>query len=256
MSTRGADVLDIDPATVFAARFRHLNIEDGNEVNAVLRIIRRHRGARRDEDVTSDANPPPPRSTIVLLAGVACWYKRREDGRRHILDFQYPGTFCDLQRCLLPDARDFLSLGAITDCYLGIIDYSDIEKILVQHPHVGLALWRSTMLDGSILRERLLNMTYRPALARVAHLLCEQLVRLEAIGISTRTLPFTQIDVADAAGLSPVHMNRTVQMLRSYGALSRDSRAIEVTNAQKLAKIASFDGRYLNMPALPPGWNA
>ena len=83
----------------------------------------------------------------------------------------------------------------------------------------------------------------RPALERIAHLLCEQTVRLEAIGISCGAIPMTQVDLADAEGLSTVHTSRTIQDLRQFGVLLRNSRAIAVTHWDRLVEIAKCDGR-------------
>ena len=79
----------------------------------------------------------------------------------------------------------------------------------------------------------------------MAHLLCEQLARREAAGIHTPRLPFSQIDVADAAGLSVVHVNRTIQGLRSLGDLFKASH-IEVIDRERLEQLAKFDGLYLS----------
>src|SRR6185437_3529141 len=78
--------------------------------------------------------------------------------------------------------------------------------------------------------------------------------RREAIGIISPHVPITQIDVADAAGLSVVHVNRTIQALRSLNVLSKASHTIEVTDKERLARIAEFDGRYLNMPQVLSKW--
>jgi hypothetical protein len=67
-------------------------------------------------------------------------------------------------------------------------------------------------------------------------------------------VPITQVDVADAAALSIVHVNRTIQTLRSLNVLSKTSHAIEVVDRKQLARIARFDGRYLNMPRLVSNW--
>lgn len=67
-------------------------------------------------------------------------------------------------------------------------------------------------------------------------------------------VPITQVDVADAAALSIVHVNRTIQTLRSFNVLGRASHAIEVIDRKQLASIAGFDGRYLSTPQLVLGW--
>jgi CRP-like cAMP-binding protein len=92
------------------------------------------------------------------------------------------------------------------------------------------------------------NVGQRPALERIAHLLCEQTVRLEAIGIVGGAMPRIQVDLADAAGHSTVHTSRTIQDLRPLGVLLKNSRAIAVAHWDRLVEIARFDGRYLNMP--------
>jgi hypothetical protein len=110
------------------------------------------------------------------------------------------------------------------------------------------------MLETAVYRERVTHTGRGTALERVAHLLCEQLVRREAVGIHAPQLPFSQIDVADAAGLSVVHVNRTIQTLRGLNVLSRGNHAIEVVDRNQLEKIAGFDGRYLSMPKLASKW--
>ena len=110
------------------------------------------------------------------------------------------------------------------------------------------------MLEASIFRKRLLNVGRQPALQRVAHLLCEQLARREAVGLNSATIPLTQMDLADAAGLSIVHINRTFQELRRLNILSKEGRAIKVVDRERLAGLASFDGNYLNMPQLLSHW--
>jgi CRP-like cAMP-binding protein len=110
------------------------------------------------------------------------------------------------------------------------------------------------MLEASILRQRLAIVSQRPALERVSHLLCEQLHRRRAIGIDSGVVPLTQIDLADAAGLSVVHTNRVLQDLRKLGVISANSRTIEVVNCERLAEIAKFDNRYLTMPPALSDW--
>ena len=192
--------------------------------------------------------------STLLLAGIACSYKRLQDGTRQIYSFQYPGDFCDLYRYVLPELDEAIAVQALTDCLVATIDYVDIERLLAQRPRLGLALWRMTMLEATILRERLSNARRGSALQRVANLLCEQLARREAIGITGSVVPLTQVDVADAAALSIVHVNRTIQTLRSLNVLSKTRQVIEVVDRKELARIAGFDGHYLNMPQLVSRW--
>ena len=111
------------------------------------------------------------------------------------------------------------------------------------------------MLEASIFRKRLLNVSRQPAIQRVAHILCEQLARREAVGINGATISLAQMDLADAAGLSIVHVNRTLKELRKLKILTKEGRTIKVMGRERLADLAGFDGNYLNMPQLLSDWH-
>ena len=187
----------------------------------------------------------------ILLAGTTCSYKRKEDGARIILSFQHPGDFCDLHRYVMPNLEPAIGIQALTDCTLAIIDYREVDRLLTR-PTLASAFWRASILEAAAYRERLSSTGRRTALERVAHLLCEQLARREAVGIHGLQLPFSQIDIADAAGLSAVHVNRTVQTLRTLNLLSKT--AIEVIDRKQLEKIARFHDPYLHTPELASNW--
>jgi CRP-like cAMP-binding protein len=222
------------------------------ELNALVQFLKHKPRVLAGVDIIGTARSSG--HSTLLLAGIACSYKRLPDGTRQIYSFQYPGDFCDLYRYVLPERDEAIAVQALTECLVAIIDYADIERLLTQHPGLALVLWRTTMLEAAILRERLSNARRSSALQKVANLLCEQLARREAIGIASSVVPITQVDVADAAALSIVHVNRTVQMLRSMNVLSKARQAIEVVDRKALARIAGFDGHYLNMPQLLSKW--
>jgi CRP-like cAMP-binding protein len=234
-----------------ALKFKSVGI-DTDELDVLVQFLKHQPRVVAGADIIRAARSAA--HSTLLLAGVACSYRRFEDGSRQIYSFQYPGDFCDVFRYVLPERDEAMAVQALTECSVATIDYADIEQLLAQHPQVGFALWRTTMLEASILRERLLNARRGSALQSVANLICEQLARREAIGMTGSVVPITQVDVADAAALSIVHVNRTIQTLRSLNVLRRTSHAIEVIDKKRLAKIAGFDGRYLNMPQLVSGW--
>jgi len=163
---------------------------------------------------------------------------------------QHPGDFLGLHSFLFPRSAELSEVQALTSCSIGTIDRDVVEQELQCHPALGRALWRMAVTEASIFRQRLVT-TRRPALQRVAHLLCEQLTRL---GIDEGVIPLSQIDVADAAGLSVVHINRIFQELRQLGVLSKQ-RLIEVVNTERLRELAAFDGRYLDLSELLSRWD-
>jgi CRP-like cAMP-binding protein len=224
-------------------KLRGLGLDDDKELRALLSLVKTTRAVQRGEDILKFGNLQ--KTLTVLLSGVACRYRMMDNGRRQILAFQYPGDACDYHRYVLSTQDD--PVAAVTDCLVGTLDHDDLESLLQQHPRIAFALWRATVLEARILLERVSNATQNPAVERIANLLCEQVLRLERSGMSADVIPLTQIDLADAAGLSVVHVNRTIQELRELGALARNSHGIRVENRDRLIQIAKFDATYLDI---------
>jgi CRP-like cAMP-binding protein len=177
--------------------------ESDAEVEAVLKHIKVRAPASRGDDIVGPGNAS--RCFTVLLDGIACSYQRLADGNRQIYAFHYPGDFCDLHQHVLPESNNEVAVAALTGCSIGIVEHRDLDQLITRYPSLALAVWRAAMLEGSICCKRLLNVGRLPALQRVAHLLCEHLARCEAVGITSTTIPLTQMDLVDAVGLSIVH---------------------------------------------------
>jgi len=248
-SMKPAEAGELD---ALALKFRSLGLSSGSDLRNALRLVKAGKTVNRGASI-GDTHCPP-RQLTVLLKGVACTHKRLKDGSRRIYTFQYSGDFCDLYRCVLPDMDQTVTVTALTDCSIGTIRYDDLDQMLLRRPKIGLAFWRASMLEASIVREKLLNTSGRAALAQVAGILCEQLARLEAINTSSATIPLTQGHLADAGGISVVRVNRIIRDLRKLGALSNKKRTIEVASRERLAQLANFDGKYLNMRDLLSKW--
>ncbi len=183
-------------------KLKSLGVDDTG-IDAVLSRVHVNFG-RVGEDIVAVGQSQT--HSTVLLEGVGCLYERLANGSRQIYSFQYPGDFCDLNRQVLPQALARVGVAAITPCSFGTIRNGDMEELFAQHPAIASAMWRASLLEANMLRQRLLNVGRRAALQRVAHLLCEQLARQEAVGIFTAAIPLRGSDLADALGLSIVHV--------------------------------------------------
>jgi CRP-like cAMP-binding protein len=116
-------------------------------------------------------------------------------------------------------------------------------------PRLAAAFWRETLIDASIFREWVTNVGRRNAYARLAHVLCELLVRLRAVGLAEDDaceLPMTQGEIGDATGISTVHVNRTLQELRGDGLITLKGEKLTVLDWDRLKKAADFDPTYLH----------
>ncbi|NIJ06643.1 CRP-like cAMP-binding protein [Sphingomonas vulcanisoli] len=167
------------------------------------------------------------------------------DGRRQILAIHVPGDFVDLHAFALKYLDH--DVVALTTARLAVVPHEQLREITDSEPHLTRMLWFATTVDAAIHREWIASLS-RSAMARVAHLFCELRARLEVVGLADRSgyaLPLTQIDLADATSLTPVHVNRTLRQMREAGLLDFRAGRVEIGDLDGLIRLASFDPRYL-----------
>lgn len=194
----------------------------------------------REQDLTKNC--------CILLSGFAFRSKVVGNGGRQILSVNIPGEILDLQHAFLGKADH--SIQMLTAGDVAFVAADAVHDIAFAHPAVGRAMWLETLAEGSIFREWIANIGRRDARTRVAHLLCEIAVRLHAAGLITGNryeLPMTQEQLGDATGLTPVHVNRTLQKLRSDGLITRDRRAITIEDWKALSGVGDFVSAYLHL---------
>jgi CRP-like cAMP-binding protein len=101
-------------------------------------------------------------------------------------------------------------------------------------------LWRTTLIDAAIYREWIVNVGSRDAHSRIAHLICELYLRLKAVGLTSGhsfEAPITQSEIGEATGLSTVHVNRSIQKLRSEGLITLQRARCTIEDCDGLAKV-------------------
>jgi CRP-like cAMP-binding protein len=121
---------------------------------------------------------------------------------------------------------------------------------LLERPNIARALWAAALVDEATLREWLVNLGGRPADERVAHLLCELLLRLRAVGLANGNsyeLPLTQAELADTMGLSHVHMNRVIQRLRGEKLITLKGKNLVILDVERLKAFSGFNPNYLHI---------
>jgi CRP-like cAMP-binding protein len=184
--------------------------------------------------------------SCLLLRGYLSRHKIVASGARQIVSVHMAGDMVNMQNSLL--ARADHSVQALTDVEVALIPGRAIVALAGARPAVAIAMWLDTLIDGAIFREWIANVGRRDASTRTAHLLCEFGLRQERAGLGTRgryDLPLTQSDLADALGLTPVHVNRTLKHLEAAGLISRDNRAVTISSWNALRKAGDFDPTYL-----------
>jgi len=157
----------------------------------------------------------------------------------------------------VPDLYTFIlgftdhAIGALTSCDVAGISHDQLEQITRRFPNIARALWRESLIDAAIAREWLTGLGRRDAYARVAHLICEQYHRMKAVGLAQKDMlefPVRQAEIADALGLSTVHVNRTMKSLSRDRLISYRNQSITILNWQALQTVGQFDPAYLHSP--------
>jgi CRP-like cAMP-binding protein len=166
--------------------------------------------------------------------------------RNQIFSFYVPGDIPDLHTLHLPVMEhDICSVGPST---VAFVPHSFLIDALMKSPALMRGFWRETLIDAAIYRERVGSLGSRQALARMAHLFCEFATRLDIVGLvkdNSFNLPLTQQILADALGLSTVHVNRTLQDLKRRNLIEWDRHVMRLPNRSALEAMAEFNPEYL-----------
>jgi CRP-like cAMP-binding protein len=187
-------------------------------------------------------------SFYALLSGFAYRGKILRNGSQQIVSIYLPGDFVDPSSLLTGVA--LANVQMLTSGKLASVSAAALKRLLDDRPRLQRALWHQTISEASISAEWLANLGRRDAQGRVAHLICEFAARLNAAGddVDEISLPMTQAQIADATGLTPVHVNRVVQKLRREEVLRSNRRSLTVQDWKRLREIAEFDPLYLEGP--------
>jgi CRP-like cAMP-binding protein len=201
---------------------------------------------KADQDIVREGDSPS--RSCLILSGFACTYKVTGDGKRQIVSFNLPGNIPDLQSLHLKVLDN--SVSTISPCNVGFIPHETLREVCDRYPRIGAAFWRETLIDAAIFREWVLNVGRREAYTRMAHVFCELVVRLRAVGLTkdhSCDLPITQGEFANALGVTNVHVNRVVQQLRADGLIELSGDRLNILDWDELKKVGEFDPTYLHL---------
>ena len=234
----------LDPLTRKLEQFVRLSVAD----RQILGRAASHRVRKFAPRTDIIREGEQPRDVHLILSGWACRYKQLEDGRRQVVALFLPGDVCDLNVFILKQMDH--SIGTITGVTVADLSREFLEHIRTDFPRIATALWWETLVTVSIQREWTLNLGQRTASERIAHLLCELFVRSQVAGLAqagTCEFPLTQADLADATGLSKVHVNRTLQELRAEKLIILRERTLSILDFEQLANVGLFNAQYLHL---------
>jgi len=185
-------------------------------------------------------SPGSPRTEVIFVrSGILSKFKTDSSGRRHIVALRFPG-----EGILPTEGIAEYGIQAIVRSELMVGKSDDFMPILDAHPELQRFFWRLIQRNESIGYEWLVNCGRRDSTARVAHLLCETAVRMNA-GEGHLINPFTQQQIADITGQTSVNVNRVLANMERQGLIRRKGRQIEFTDWTEMLRVANFEPQYL-----------
>ncbi|WP_209427875.1 Crp/Fnr family transcriptional regulator [Pararhodobacter sp. SW119] len=215
------------------------------ELEALNGLHRRRRRFEAGRDLVLQGQSH--QSAYILAEGWVASYKLLPDGARQIVDFQIPGDFLGL-RSILFHASDH-NVEPVTRIEASEVLASDLLDAFQLAPKLAAAVLWAVSRDEAMVVEHLVSLGRRSAEERMAHFLLEMDARLQLVGLADRTgydCPLSQYLLADALGLSAVHVNRVLRHLREQGLVTFQKGRVCFDDFDGLVALAGFDATYLD----------
>jgi CRP-like cAMP-binding protein len=220
---------------------------------ADLETLSRFGGAVRQCAAGHELLEAGRRATAAVLVheGWAFRHRTLNDGRRQVMDFVLPGDICDPS--VFVTSRVAYSMQALTPLRYSLVQPEDVLDALTRSPRVGAALWWMEAHEEAVTRAHLVAVGRLTAYERVAYLLWELWARLRVVGLADESgfeMPAGQEVIADAAGLSYVHLSRTLRRLGREGLLRRAGHRWRIVDAARIRRLTQITDA-LHLTPLP-----
>jgi CRP-like cAMP-binding protein len=217
--------------------------EDADAIRAIrgeVRTIRRHKVILSPGDI--------PRFVVIVLKGFLYRYAISTKGARQIHGFCMPTDSPGLDAMHLDQVDD--TLAALVSSVVGLVPHANVSRLIEDRPGIAVLIGRTAALQGSIHRQWLMRNSTQQASASMANFFCETYLRAKTSGLVTNgscDLPVTQEILGDTLGLTAVHVNRTLQLLRRLGLVELKLGRLFIHDFDGLARLAEFDPHYLHL---------
>ena len=238
-------MVDAHPGSVLARKLNTFLALSPDELNCLAEMQSTPLKVKRGKQLTQEGQTE--HKVFVLQAGWACSYKDLSGGSRQIISFPIAGDCVGLRSVLLRTADH--SFSALTDAVVSPVEGTRILRCITEFPRLGAALMWAASRDEAMVVEHLVNLGRRNAVERTAHFFMELAERLSLVGLATEAefpCPLSQSVLADALGLTSIHVNRVLRQLRELKLLTMKQRTVHIHDLSGLRKLAGFQGGYLN----------
>jgi CRP-like cAMP-binding protein len=238
-------MVNMRPDSILARKLNTFLPLSADELECLAAMQSEPISMRRGKQLTQEGQTG--HRAFVLQSGWACSYKDLSNGKRQIISFPIAGDCVGLRSVLLKTADH--SFSAITDAVVSPVEGPHIWKCVTEFPRLGAALLWAASRDEAMVVEHLVNIGRRSAIERTAHFFMELAERLNLVGLATEAefeCPLSQSVLADALGLTDIHVNRVLRQLREQDLLTLRKGTVRIHDLNRLRKLAGFQGGYLN----------
>jgi CRP/FNR family transcriptional regulator, anaerobic regulatory protein len=210
------------------------------ELNFVVELKTDHIVVAPRVDIIQEDEVGGPAYT--LFEGWAIRYHRLPEGARQILDIVLPGDIIGLASAVLGTIRH--SVQALTPATLCVLSGRTMTDLFTQHPGFALNMMQTRVEEEQRADVRLSLLGRRNAEQRIGYLMLDTFDRLRQRGMvdggSTCPFPLQRRDIADAAGMSRVHVARTLERLREQRLATIQDGVLVLLDRARLAALASY----------------
>ena len=179
-----------------------------------------------------------PEAIFRIDEGWACRYRLLPDGRRQITALYLPGDICE--PCWALGKRPSQPIVALTNMRVTRLPCPPDDDL---PPETQQACWKAMAAMIERQTNWMVTLGRKTALERLAHLLLELFERMRAAGLTYDqqcAMPLTQMEIADMTGLTPVHVNRTLQTMRARGLVELQSKWLRIPDLAALRDAAAL----------------
>lgn len=195
---------------------------------------------KRGMDIVHEGEPG--QVAYIIHSGWACSFKLLPNGGRQIIAFPVPGDCVGFRSMLLRTSDH--SFSALTDLVVTRIAAPRIKEIFTGYPYIGSAILWATSRDEAMIVEHLVSIGRRNAIERTAHFFLELYDRLKMVGLTTGhefACPLNQNVLADALGLSTIHVNRVLRALRDRKLMTFQNHRVILHDEDELKVLAGYE---------------
>jgi CRP-like cAMP-binding protein len=178
----------------------------------------------------------------ILQSGWGRSFKTLKNGERQIITFPLAGDCVGLRSVLLRTSDH--SFSALTDVIVSRVEVPKMLRVFADFPHIASAILWASSRDEAITVEHLASVGRRSALERTGHFFLELSARLQLVGLTERSefeCPLTQYDLADALGLTAIHVNRVLRELRQLNLLTFQDRVVTIHDRTGLGALSGYE---------------